>query len=194
MGLITSLLNCSPLEEIAIAVASGLALHLCFFIHGEDHMKAPFFFFRLHVVLFAALTYVEIAVKHQNVFPGTKQAFELFTVYILSPLTSIFIYRRYCHRLRHFPGCPSMASVTKLWQTTRTLDSQNPILLDGLHRKYGDFVRTSQCYYLIVSVLTRWHNFKARQRSRYSHRRSNRRLTALPTSATKLSGTIYFCL
>ena len=105
-------------------------------------MKAPLIF-RLYVVLFAALIYVEIAVKHQNVFPGSKQAFEVFAVYTLSLLTSIFIYRRYCHRLRHFPG-PFMASVTKLWQTTNTLDSQNHILLDGLHKQYGDFVRTGK--------------------------------------------------
>lgn len=142
MVLITSFVKCSPLEEISIAAASGLASHLCFFIYGEHHMKAPLIF-RLHVVLFAVLIYVEIVVKHQNVFPGTKQAFEVFAVYILSLLTSIFIYRRYCHQLRHFPG-PFMAGVTKLWQTTKTLDSQNHLLLDGLYQKYGDFVRTGK--------------------------------------------------
>ena len=142
MVLITSLANCSPLVEISIAAAGGLASHLCFFIYGEHHMKAPLMF-RLHVVLFAALVYVEIVTKHQDVFPGTKQACEVFAVYTLSLLTSIFIYRRYCHRLRHFPG-PFMASITKLWQTKKTLDSQNHILLDGLHKKYGDFVRTGK--------------------------------------------------
>ena len=142
MVLITSLVNCSPLVEIFIAAAGGFASHLCFFIYGEHHMKAPLIF-RLHVVLFAALVYVEIVLKHQNVFPGTKQACEVFAVYTLSLLTSIFIYRRYCHRLRHFPG-PFMASVTKLWQTTKTLDSQNHILLDGLHKRFGDFVRTGK--------------------------------------------------
>ena len=142
MAFFTSLIKCSPLEEISIAAAGGLASHLCFFINGEHHMKAPLIF-RLHVVLFAALIYMEITVKHQDVVPDTKQAFEVFAVYTLSLLTSIFIYRRYCHRLRHFPG-PFMASVTKLWQTTKTLDSQNHILLDGLHKKYGDFVRTGK--------------------------------------------------
>ncbi len=91
MVLITSLIECSPLEEISIAAAGGLALHLCFFNYGEHHMKAPFIF-RLHIVLFAALIYVEIAVKHRDVFPGSKQAFEGFAIYTLSLLTSIFIY------------------------------------------------------------------------------------------------------
>ena len=142
MVFFTSLVNCSPLEEISIAAVGGLASHLCFFIYGEHHVKAPSIF-RLHVVSFAVLIYVEITVKHQNVVPGTKQAFEVFAVYTLSLLTSIFIYRRYCHRLRHFPG-PFMASVTKLWQTTKTLDSQNHILLNSLHKRYRDFVRTGK--------------------------------------------------
>ena len=68
MVLITSLTRCSPFEEISIAAAGGLASRICFFIYGEHHMKAPFIF-RLHVVVFAALIYVEVAVKHRDVFP-----------------------------------------------------------------------------------------------------------------------------
>ena len=132
MVFFASLVKCGPLEEMSIAAAGGLASHLCFFIYGEHHMKASLIS-RLHVVSLAALVYVEITAKHQNVFPGTKQAFEVFAVFTLSLLTSILIYRRYCHPLRHFPG-PFMASATELWQTTKTLDSQNHILLDGLHK------------------------------------------------------------
>lgn len=129
-------------EEVSMAAAGGIASHLCFFIYGEHHMKAPILF-RLYIVLFSALLYAEIAVKNQNAYLGTKEAFEIFAAYTLSLLTSIFVYRKLFHRLSHFPG-PFMASVTKLWQTTKTLDSQNHILLDSLHKKYGDFVRTGK--------------------------------------------------
>lgn len=87
MVLIASLIKCSPFEEISIAAAGGLASHLCFLIYGEHHMKTPFIF-RPHDVLFAVLMYVKIPVKYQNVFPGSKQVFEVSTVYILSLLTS----------------------------------------------------------------------------------------------------------
>ena len=67
MVFFTSLVKCSPLEEISIAAAGRLASHLCFFIYGEHHMKASLIF-RLQVVSSAALVYVEITVKHRMCF------------------------------------------------------------------------------------------------------------------------------
>jgi hypothetical protein len=131
-----------PVKEVSIAAASGVTSHLCFFIYGEHHMKAPILF-RLYIVLFSVLLYAETAIKNQDAFLGGKEAFKISAAYTLSLLISIVIYRKFFHRLRHFPG-PFMASVTKLWQTTKTLDSQNHILLDNLYRKYGDFVRTGK--------------------------------------------------
>ena len=134
-----------------MAAASGVASHLCFFIYGEHHMKAPILF-RLYILLFLALLYVEIAVKKQNAFSGTKEAFEVFAVYTLSLLTSIVVYRKCFHRLRHFPG-PFMAGVSKLWQTSKTLDSQNHVLLDRLYDEYGDFVRTGKRFRITAELV-----------------------------------------
>jgi len=142
MLLLPSPTTWTPVEEAAIAAISGVPSHLCFFIYGEHHMQAPILF-RLYIVLFLILLYVEITVKEQDIFPGIKEAFKVFSTYVLSLLTSILIYRKFFHRLRRFPG-PVMAGVTKLWQTAKTLDSQNHILLDSLYEKYGDFVRTGE--------------------------------------------------
>ena len=144
---ITMLLFTSPtkwtvVEGLLVAAVCGIASHLCFFIYGEHHMKAPVLF-RLYGVLFSAVLYFETAVKPQGKYPGTRKTFEIFAVYTLSLLTSIIIYRKIFHRLRHFPG-PFMASVTKIWQTTKTLDSQNHLLLDRLYEEYGDLVRTGK--------------------------------------------------
>ena len=155
MLLLTPPTEWTPVEAISIAAASGVASHLCFFIYGEHHMRAPMIL-RLYIVLFSMLLYTETVVKHQEISLGARKAVEVFTAYILSLLTSIAIYRKFFHRLRHFPG-PFMASITKLWQTTRTLDSQNHILLDGLYERYGDFVRTGMTSELSlhdVSLLT----------------------------------------
>ena len=193
------LLSTSPskwthVEEVFMAAASGVASHLCFFIHGEHHMKAPLLF-RLYTLLFSVLLYAKVNVKSQDPLLGAKETFEIFAVYTLSLLTSIVIYRKCFHRLRHFPG-PFMASATKLWQTTKTLGSQNHLLLDDLHKKFGDFIRTgkqrkptSRNPYL----LTRRKISKVRLRLRSLPQRSNGRSMALVISATKPSGMIFFC-
>ncbi|OKO95665.1 Tryprostatin B 6-hydroxylase [Penicillium subrubescens] len=55
--------------------------------------------------------------------------------------TSITIYRLFFHRIGHFPG-PRAAAVSKLWSVYKCRDSRNHLFLDGLHKKYGNFVRT----------------------------------------------------
>ena len=142
MFFLTSPTNWTLLEKALMAAISGVASHLCFYNYGEHHMEAPLLF-RLYVILFSVLLYGEIAVKNQDTTRGTTEVLWVSAAYTLSLLTSIVIYRKAFHQLRKFPG-PFMASVTKLWHTANTLDSQNHILLDGLHQKYGDFVRTGK--------------------------------------------------
>lgn len=146
MSLILSI-KWTSVEKASMAGVSGVASHLCFFIYGEHHMKAPMIF-RIYIALFMILLYVEIVVRDQAVSLGTIEAVEVSIAYVLSLLTSVTVYRKFFHRLRDFPG-PFMASVTKLWQTMKTLDSQNHILLDDLYKRYGDFVRTGESSELI---------------------------------------------
>lgn len=153
MLLQTSPTTWTPVEEIFMAAASGVASHLCFFIRGEHHMRAPILL-RVYAILFAALLYAEIAIKGEGIPQGTRNAVGVVFAYGVSLLTSILAYRRFCHRLRHFPG-PAMASVTKLWQTFNTLDSQNHILLDDLHENYGDFVRTGEIVQSVAAASVR---------------------------------------
>ena len=142
MLLFTSPSRWTHVEEVFVAAASGVVSHLCFFIRGEHHMKAPLLF-RLYTLLFSVLLYAKISVTSQDSPQGAKETFEIFAVYTVSLLTSMVIYRKFFHRLRHFPG-PVLASTTKLWQTAKTLGSQNHLLLDDLHKKYGDFIRTGK--------------------------------------------------
>ena len=194
MLLLTSPSKWTHVEEVFVAAASGVISHLCFFIRGEHHMKAPLLF-RLYTLLFSVLLYAKISVTSQDSLLGARESFEIFAVYTLSLLTSVVIYRKCFHRLRHFPG-PFLASTTKLWQTAKTLGSQNHLLLDDLHKKYGDFIRTgkqrkqtSRSFCLLTKRITS----KVRLKSPSSPPRSNGRSMALAISAAKPSGTISFC-
>lgn len=129
-------------HAIAFAAVSGVLSHLLFFLHGEHHMKAPILL-RLSFISLLLLIYIKVGIMSQDAASGVVEVMEIFASYILSLFTSIAVYRRFFHRLHKFPGPPA-ASLTKLWQTYYTLDSQNHVLLDGLYRKYGDFVRTGE--------------------------------------------------
>ncbi|KAJ0426668.1 cytochrome P450 [Aspergillus carlsbadensis] len=55
---------------------------------------------------------------------------------------SMLLYRCFFHRLRRFPG-PFMAKVTRLSIAMRSMKrTQYHLDLEGMHRQYGDFVRT----------------------------------------------------
>ena len=63
------------------------------------------------------------------------------STYLSGLFASIIVYRTMLHPLRHFPG-PTLAHVSKLWHVVHCLDSKNHLLLETLHQRYGDFVRT----------------------------------------------------
>lgn len=65
--------------------------------------------------------------------------------YLPGLLFSIIIYRFFFHQLTQtaFPG-PWYARITKLWHVWAYRDSRNHVVLDGLQKKYGDFVRTGK--------------------------------------------------
>lgn len=64
-----------------------------------------------------------------------------FSVFYLTLLSSIFIYRiSPLHPLYKFPG-PFFAKVTKLWNVRIMASGKNHIYYKNLHEKYGPYVR-----------------------------------------------------
>lgn len=61
--------------------------------------------------------------------------------YAIALFGSIFIYRVFFHRLNNFPG-PRLAKVSKLWNVVKASKSTNFRLMEDLHDRYGDFIRT----------------------------------------------------
>ncbi|KAI1318351.1 cytochrome P450 [Xylariaceae sp. FL0255] len=114
----------------ALGTLAGVLSHTCLFIHGEWHVQAPQLLIA-HGTILALVVFV-------NVHDGLPI---LFGSYVLALLASITIYRAFFHRLAGFDG-PWYARVSKLWHPWAARNCQNHLVLDALHKKYGDFVRT----------------------------------------------------
>ncbi|KAI9147162.1 L-sorbose 1-dehydrogenase [Paramyrothecium foliicola] len=124
----------------------GVEAHFGIFIHGERHVQAPkliightWFVFCLFLCIF--ILQGSDYERHCLLVDGLLWA---FLAYLLGLVTSIFVYRvSDFHRLtaKGFPG-PFGVRVSKLWHVWAYRHSRNYEVLDRLHRKYGDFVRT----------------------------------------------------
>jgi len=128
------------LVHLLLATLLGVLAHHGVFIRGEWHLRAPAVVVT-HIAA-AALTWTAIAWKHPGeVYRSLGNATGLFGSYTVGLFGSITVYRLFFHRLRHFPG-PRLAATTKLWHVFQCRDSRNHLVLDSLHKQYGDFVRT----------------------------------------------------
>jgi hypothetical protein len=133
--------NMRPLSTTLITTAiAGVATHNLLFRYGEWHMQAPFIFY-LYVSLALLLTAFQIWV--QGLLKGLITSTATISTYAISLFASIAVYRVCFHRLKRFPG-PFWASISKFWHVFKCIksSSRNHLVLDGLHHKYGDFVRT----------------------------------------------------
>ncbi|KAH9905674.1 cytochrome P450 [Xylariomycetidae sp. FL2044] len=126
----------------SIGILAGLGAHQLFYIRGERHTDAPTLFL-CHTVFLTVLL-------SPYIFPmplEISHAIGLLTMaglaYGCALLLSIVIYRFTFHRLSQmrFPG-PWYARITKLWHVWVVRESKNHLVLDKLHKQYGDFVRT----------------------------------------------------
>lgn len=133
-----------PVPQIcAYAATAGALSHWIYFIHGEHHRAAPQLL-ALSVTL-PTLTCLGLwNFTPLSASQAVKLTAEVVVSYSAALWTSILLYRAFFHRLRRFPG-PFMARISKLWHVWKLAPrSDNFILLDRLHKQYGDFVRTGK--------------------------------------------------
>jgi hypothetical protein len=133
-----------------LGAIAGLAMHHGFYIHGEWHVQAPAIVVG-HSLAFAALYIGSVS----SSFAGGTLTLESKFVfrypgfailgYLVALFTSITVYRLFFNRLARagFAG-PVGARITKLWHMWACRGSKNHLVLDRLHRKYGNFVRTGK--------------------------------------------------
>ncbi|KAI0014481.1 cytochrome P450 [Xylariaceae sp. FL0662B] len=121
------------------AASLGVISHLAIFIRGEWHMQAPTLF---KVYSFLAFTFfLAECFLGSDVYAGVKTAALVISSYATGLFTSIVIYRKYFHRLRHFSG-PSAAGITKLWHVWQCRTGKNYLVLEELRKQYGPIIRT----------------------------------------------------
>ena len=130
----------------------GFLSHVCYFLHGEHHLLA-FVYFQL---LTFALVMTVLGVYIVNLFFEISLATRLLkaeAVFLFSLLGSILVYRASpFHRLWSFPG-PFIWRLTKLTEVWRNRNLRGFEVLDQLHRKHGDIIRTGKESPFIVNVL-----------------------------------------
>lgn len=136
------------LVPLLLTTLLGVLAHHGIFIRGERHLRAPAVVIT-HITV-AAFTWSIIAWKHPlEKYRSLGVVIGLLCCYAVGLFGSITVYRLCFHRLRHFPG-PRLAATTKLWHVFKCRDSRNHLVLDSLHKQYGDFVRTGD---LVPTVL-----------------------------------------
>lgn len=116
----------------------GILAHRLIFKHGEWHLQATTVM-KIHCLIW---TLIALA---QSTYMTPLEALQTSSLLVLAYATGLFgsmtIYRTLLHSLREYPG-PFLARITKLWHVVHCLDSKNYLLMEELHKKYGDFVRT----------------------------------------------------
>jgi hypothetical protein len=123
------------------ATVAGLMSHWAYFIRGEHIVEAPML--ALAYLVVASLIFVGEYVYGGDGVVSSISRTSVICLSYLGPLwSSMLVYRVYFHRLKSFPG-PSMAKLSKFWHAGQVApDAGNYRLLERLHSKYGDFVRT----------------------------------------------------
>jgi hypothetical protein len=130
------------LQHPFVAFLLGISAHLGLFIRGEWHLWGAHLFL-IHVAVLSICPLLLAFLSERSALSCVSDAVWLFLSYLLGLFGSITVYRLYFHRLRYFPG-PRLAAVTKLWHVYKCRGSQNHLLLDDLHNKYGAYVRTGE--------------------------------------------------
>ena len=127
-------------KAIWVATAAGVIAHRSCFIAGEWHMQATAILF-VHMAAHGLLWMTLVVFQRSTGTRALLEASLIFACYLISLFTSMLVYRLLFHRLCTFPG-PVLARSSKLWHAWKVRYSKNHLLLDQLHRQYGDFVRT----------------------------------------------------
>ena len=126
--------------QMCLSGIAGITSHLGFFIKGEHHIQAPKIF-RFYLILAGLAFLIEACDEGKSVKTAVLAATSLISCYGVALFGSMVTYRVFFHRLRKFHG-PPLAKVSKFWNVVKASKSTNFRLMEDLHNRYGDFVRT----------------------------------------------------
>lgn len=143
VGLLSSMYSGDELSApagCAVMAAAGVASHLLYFIRG-DHNRYAHRWITRALTGIAALAAAVLYLEQYN-FARAAILTSLFAPsYFAGLYTSIALYRLFFHPLRRFPG-PFWARLSNLYHAYLIRKSDNYLVMQKLHAKYGPIVRT----------------------------------------------------
>lgn len=131
----------SPLRmRLYSAAALAFAFHHLALRKGEWHLKAPMLL-TTWLMSYPLLLVAELVIGAKSFGGSALNTILTLGCFTIVSFASIAVYRLFFHQLGAFPG-PVMARATKLWHARKCLQGKNYLVLDELHQKYGEYVRT----------------------------------------------------
>lgn len=136
----------TPITFLAAASFTAVVLHQSLFrrVEVDNYPLVLCILVGLaYFILAASLRYGNT--EYSGALSAHTLAFSTVSCFVLSLWTNILIYRAFFHPLRKFPG-PFGAKLSKFWSLNKAMRSglRYYQVVDQLHEKYGDFVRTGK--------------------------------------------------
>jgi len=127
------------LAILSISTAAGIASHVFWFRHGEHHMQAP----RYAQLFVASLLSSMIGLSqlgHLSLATAALTTSVIAFGFLLGAFSSVLVFRLFLAPICTFPG-PWQARVSTVWFMSTTGPTRCYHRLQGLHEKYGRYVR-----------------------------------------------------
>jgi hypothetical protein len=137
-----------------LALTSGVSLHIFIYRHGDWDTKSPAIALAYLLLLLSGTVVTHSFPSWDNSRRGSSSdLLSLFACHLTGVYGSMLIYRAFFHRLFQFPG-PFLARLSNFYVTA--LAAKNLQLheeLQGLHAKYGDYVRLGRSQILFRTFI-----------------------------------------
>lgn len=124
----------------SLLVVLGLTTHYVL-SHGEPDYQM-YLYILFWMFSYVSLTYLLVSTGSVGTMgQALENTTSAYTVYFATIFTSMFLYRAFFHRLRHYPG-PFMARITKFYNVTLAIPKLRYYeQVEKIHEKYGNYVR-----------------------------------------------------
>lgn len=142
--------TCVLAKGCAVMAAAGVASHLVYFMHG-DHNKFAHKWITRALTGIGSLVLALLYLTRFDLIQTAILTIAFAPSYFLGLYTSIAVYRLFLHPLRHLPG-PFWARLSNFHHAYTIRKSDNYLVIEKLHQKYGPIVRTGGSPNTVTSV------------------------------------------
>ncbi|KAJ5781038.1 hypothetical protein N7457_006198 [Penicillium paradoxum] len=124
----------------AAALLAGVTSHVGYFVRGEHH-RGTVTIAKTYVAFEVAVAGIFVLQNGNDVKTAALQTAIVTVAYLVGLFGAIGIYRGFFHPLRRFSG-PFLGRFSNLYHSSLLGNSDNYRVIDNLHKKHGQIVRT----------------------------------------------------